>query len=580
VALGGAGGAMLRRISNLLARSALAAALLGAGLGNAQVSMREGAYDWKTWDVSERADHGVNGQSLARTVTRHYKTLILENEYLTVTLLPDYGARILSILYKPTGHEQLFQNPVGFADGIGAGSFYYNWLMVLGGIFPTFPEPEHGKTYLLPWKSETTVNRPDRISVAMTLQDNIDFSGHPGRFAYGVTGLTCTATVTLDAGKAAVEMNVRLRNDRAQPVRYEYWTCHALAPGSVPGDTKAPRSTEIVAPIDRYSIGYGTGVTDRNLGNGFEYKNLAFFRNWTQEGIAYAEPAVTKPWWGVLNHDNEEGIFRVVDDPAQTPGMKFWTWGYRNSYPLDARERQFIELWAGASHQFFTPATLAANASKSWTETYIPTVGLKGVSLANEKALVSLRTDKAAYDGSTDKTFTFYADVVSATPGTALRAMVTGGADGSRVLLDTTFKPDPKEAAHLAVTRPLGAIGPGKQTLTLKLLDPQGAVILQAGAPITVANATLSARRGPRPGGEEFIVLAMTGGGARLRFADEGARDIAVFDAFGRLRWQRKGVLGHECPMPADALGTPAGIVWVRIERNGTETLRRLMPPQ
>ncbi len=27
-----------------------------------------------------------------------------------------------------------------------AGNFYYDWLMVYGGIFPTFPDPEHGRS--------------------------------------------------------------------------------------------------------------------------------------------------------------------------------------------------------------------------------------------------------------------------------------------------------------------------------------------------------------------------------------------------------------------------------------------------
>lgn len=116
----------------ILTASILAATILSTGTGHAQVTLREGTFDWKTWDIAERADHGVTGQNLSRTVTRRFNTLVLENEYLKVTLLPEYGGRILSILYKPTGHEQLFQNPVGFADGIGAGSFYYDWLMVAG----------------------------------------------------------------------------------------------------------------------------------------------------------------------------------------------------------------------------------------------------------------------------------------------------------------------------------------------------------------------------------------------------------------------------------------------------------------
>ncbi len=53
--------------------------------------------------------------------TRTQRTLdawVLENQFLEVTLLPEFGGRILSIVYKPTGHEQLYQNPVG-ADATG-----------------------------------------------------------------------------------------------------------------------------------------------------------------------------------------------------------------------------------------------------------------------------------------------------------------------------------------------------------------------------------------------------------------------------------------------------------------------------
>ena len=66
---------------------------------------------------------------------------MLENRYLKVTLVPEFGGRILSIIYKPTGHEQLYRTEVGVPYGMTAGVFYYDWLMVYGGIFPTFPDP-------------------------------------------------------------------------------------------------------------------------------------------------------------------------------------------------------------------------------------------------------------------------------------------------------------------------------------------------------------------------------------------------------------------------------------------------------
>lgn len=542
--------------------------------GHAQASLREGVYDWKTWDISERPDHGLNSQSLNKTVVRHFKTLILENEYLTVTLLPEYGGRILSILNKSTGHEELFQNPVGFADGIGAGSFYYDWLMVLGGIFPTFPEPEHGKTYLLPWKSEVVANGPDRVSVAMSLKDDIDFSGHPEKFNIGVTGLTCIATVTLAAGKASVEMGMQLRNDKAQSVRYEYWTCHALAPGSVPGDTKSPQSTEMVVPIAKYSVGFGTDGIDRDIDGGKEYKNLAFFKNWKDLGIAYAEPAVTRKWWGVLNHDNEEGLFRIVDDPKQTPGLKFWTWGYKDNYPLASRERQFIELWAGAGHQFFSPVQIAANSTRQWTETYIPTAGLKKVTLANEDALVSLETDKPTYDGMHDQSMAITADIVSATPGLPLALRITGGMNGGSILLDTLLIPNPKDASHIRITRPLSSIGPGKQTVGLRLTDTQGRIRLEASTDIVVANVTLAirSRNGQDPQGREadaprkdFTVESGPRGNIVLHFPDARARELEVLDLPGRIRFQAILKETTAYPLP----GIPGqGLFWIRIRED------------
>ena len=45
-------------------------------------------------------------------------------------------------------------------------------------------------------------------------------------------------------------------------------------------------------------------------------------------GIAYAAPDMQGGnFWGVINHDNQEGIIRIADNKV-TPGLKMWTWGY------------------------------------------------------------------------------------------------------------------------------------------------------------------------------------------------------------------------------------------------------------
>src|SRR5689334_6481031 len=116
------------------------------------VSLSESTIAWSTAKYTTTADNGfVDGSLDTKTIVdRTFKTYVLENRYLKVTLLPEFGGRILSIIYKPTRHEELYRTDVGVPYGIGAGNFYYDWMMVYGGIFPTFPDPEPGKTWLKP----------------------------------------------------------------------------------------------------------------------------------------------------------------------------------------------------------------------------------------------------------------------------------------------------------------------------------------------------------------------------------------------------------------------------------------------
>ena len=56
-------------------------------------------------------------------------------------------------------------------------------------------------------------------------------------------------------------------------------------------------------------------------------------------GIAYAAPDMQGGnFWGVINHDNEEGIIRIADNTV-TPGLKMWTWGFPSfTNETDARK--------------------------------------------------------------------------------------------------------------------------------------------------------------------------------------------------------------------------------------------------
>src|SRR5438270_5588232 len=231
------------------------------------VSLRESTISWSTVKYATSAENGFVSGSLDKTtiVDRTFKTHVLENRYLKVTLVPEFGGRIVSIIYKPTGHEQLYRTEVGVPYGMKAGNFYYDWLMVYGGIFPTFPDAEHGKTWLKPWDFKVVKENTDEVTVSMSLKDNFEYSAAPRKFR-GSTDIEATYYVTLKADRAALDARVVLKNPQTKAIPYEYWTCATLAPGSDPKNPKATGGAEIIAPIKAYS----TPAWSTNLSGGDE----------------------------------------------------------------------------------------------------------------------------------------------------------------------------------------------------------------------------------------------------------------------------------------------------------------------
>jgi Domain of unknown function (DUF5107) len=422
------------------------------------VSLSESTINWSTVKYATSADNGFVSGSLDKKtiVDRSFRTHVLENRYLKVTLVPEFGGRILSIIYKPTGHEQLYRTEVGVPYGIKGGNFYYDWLMVYGGIFPTFPDAEHGKTWLKPWDFKVVKESAGEVTVSMSLKDDFEYSAPPGKFRGGSTGIEATYYATLKADRAALDARVVLKNPQGKTISYEYWTCTTLAPGSDPKNPKTTGGAEIIAPIKAYSTpdwSKNLSDGDKSAGTGkSRFEKLRYFRNWPTMGIAYAAPDMGGGnFWGVINHDNEEGIIRIADNSV-TPGLKMWTWGFPSfTNETDARKdpteaRPYVELWAGVSDQFFHSAEFPALGEVSIPETYSPTVGMSSVTHANENILINLAAEASAV------TLQFF----PIEPATPLRVTLKRG---DAVLFDDAVTADPKNGNRISATIPAGGSG-------------------------------------------------------------------------------------------------------------------------
>ena len=238
------------------------------------VTLKQSSLTWQTFAYELNDDNSVKAGSFDPTtiIEHEFNTWILENDYLQVTLLPEFGGRILSMIYKPTGHELLYQNPVGTPYLIDADIFYYDWLMVYGGIFPTFPEPEHGKTWNLPWDFEVVDQTNSAITVKMSFVDDIDFADAPHAYSVGRTDLEVNFYITLEAGRNALDTHIEIVNPTENDIDYEFWMNTGLAPGSEVGNPFTPADADIIAPVDEIRIPqFWTSIASQEESTGTQY---------------------------------------------------------------------------------------------------------------------------------------------------------------------------------------------------------------------------------------------------------------------------------------------------------------------
>ncbi|WP_370615182.1 DUF5107 domain-containing protein [Mumia qirimensis] len=442
-----------------------------------------------TYTDPENDDFSVRPENVEnRLIDEKHDAIVVENKYIEATFVPGYGGRLLSLIYKPTGNDLLYTNPTGTPYGFtstppgqkGNSPFYHNWLMVWGGIFPTLTQAEHGKYWFMPWDYEIE-QTGDSVAITMTKKDDFDYADKPGNYTYGKTELETSVTYTVSKTSPGVDMSVSIHNPTDTTKKYEYWTCTTLAPGA-PSDAGSP-TMEIVSPvsvIQRESWYPWMDDVEKPANPatpGDRYKVLDKLKkmvNWNRDGIAYGQGLKDNPqgdWWGVINQENGEGVVRVGDNDV-TPGMKFWEWGFANSFDTNifkngSSARPYIELWAGVSNKFFEAKTIGAGETISWTESYLPTMDLANVTNANEAG-----SAEVAFSG-TGANRTVRGDVFSTRIGERLGVRLVDTATG-KVLASKQFTGAAEESTDLSARVGAGA------TVRLELTDRTGKVILTA----------------------------------------------------------------------------------------------------
>lgn len=319
---------------------------------------------------------------------RAYRVLVVENEYLQLTFLPELGGRLYRCIYKPTGQNIFYQNPVIKPSRWGPLTpAERNWWLAAGGMEWAWPVNEHGYEFGVPWDYAVQVTSE---GVTVALWD----SGAEDR-------LRLEVEVTLPSGRAAFIVRPRLLNPLAEDVRVQFWLNAMLTLGShtiaLQTDFVLPGGTVVV-----HSTGDATLAAARAVMNWPVYggRDLSRYANWRQWlGVFVEQPS--QDFVGAYNHAAGLGVARVFPSQA-APGVKLFAFGSdfgdRAHYTDD--DSQYFELWGGANRTFWPEddVLLPAGGEIAWEETWLPFADVGGLTFANEAVVLYLARRQGEVD--------------------------------------------------------------------------------------------------------------------------------------------------------------------------------------
>ncbi|MBC7224247.1 MAG: DUF5107 domain-containing protein, partial [Anaerolineae bacterium] len=165
-------------------------------------------------------------------------SLVLENPWLRAVVVPDLGGRVAELLYKPTGHDELYRNPVLKPTHWGPPE--QGWWLAAGGMEWCLPVPEHGYLWVEAWQARA-VDGAEAAAVVL--------ESPPG------PPLSMQVTVRLPADEAALHLGFRIRNQADRPISFAYWTNAMLAPG---GENRSSEGLRFLLPADEVQV-HSTG---------------------------------------------------------------------------------------------------------------------------------------------------------------------------------------------------------------------------------------------------------------------------------------------------------------------------------
>ncbi|NLK27584.1 MAG: DUF5107 domain-containing protein [Clostridiales bacterium] len=312
-----------------------------------------------------------------RKVDKTYKAVILENQYIRVTVLPQLGGRIYRAYDKTNGYDFVYYNRVIKPALVGLTG---PWIS--GGIEFNWPQ-HHRPTTFLP--------------VDYKIRENMD--GSKSLLIHDIDqmyGTKMVAEFTLYPDKAYIEIKGQLYNGTPFPQTFLWWANPAVAANDYTQSIFPPDVHAVMdhgkRDVSRFPI--ATGVyykKDYSAGVDISrYKNIPVPTSFMAEHSDY-------DFLGGYDYQREAGILHVADHHV-SPGKKQWTWGCGDfgkawDRNLTDEDGPYIELMAGVYTDNQPDFTwLKPFEEKTFKQYFMPYKAVGAVKNATFNAVVNMET--------------------------------------------------------------------------------------------------------------------------------------------------------------------------------------------
>jgi tetratricopeptide (TPR) repeat protein len=353
----------------------MASALVEAGVQVYRSQIELTTYPW--WPAIQhpyfRGTDGVNIypypmlDQLSRTKTsRTWRTVVMENEYLRVTFLPELGGKVHEVIDKSTGQSMFYVNHAvkpGLIGQCGA------W--VSGGIeFNTGPQ---GHTVSAVQPVDVVILPPAADGSRTVAVGEVE----------RIYRTRWTAQVTLRPGRSYLEETIRIYN-RTETVRpYYFWNCTAVP--NNPG-------FRFIYPMTLGTDHGGNEFYSWPIANG---KDLSRGTNYQDASSIFAYQC-DQDFFGSYDDSTDRGIVAYANHFV-LPGKKAWTWGqggFGRMHQMDLTDQDgpYNEVQTGPLPTQADVGRLDPLEAVQWREWWYPIHGLGGFTFANRDLAIQAST--------------------------------------------------------------------------------------------------------------------------------------------------------------------------------------------